>query len=205
MCVPTATSSPCWLATSMSAVERRRTQVGRRNGVGHGDGVAEQHRLDEADAVVAGRNRRLGRLAGVGDGHRRNGGHETDQQRTVHHAGAETGALHVHLVDVIGREVAGDPGEQVDIGLADRLGELGALTHADIEIRSHCTPRVSSLAGSVGRPGAARQLRCSAYRTRRVWAGTGGHCLARRVGPFGGTMTLDLSGQTAVTAVGEVR
>ena len=47
-------------------------------------------------------------------------------------------AAHVFLVDVVGREVAGDAGEQVDVALAHGLGEPDAVADGEVEF-SHAT------------------------------------------------------------------
>ena len=47
---------------------------------------------------------------------------------------AVLGARHVLLVDVVDGEVAGDAGEQVDVGLADRLGEGDAVARLHVEL-----------------------------------------------------------------------
>ena len=37
---------------------------------------------------------------------------------------AETGPLHRIFIDVIGREIPGDPGKEIDIRLADSFSEM---------------------------------------------------------------------------------
>jgi len=56
------------------------------------------------------------------------------------------------LVDVIGVEVAGDPREQVDIGLADRLAEARAETDGDV---------IDRFAAHVSSAGGPQPGRCS--------------------------------------------
>ena len=68
------------------------------------------------------------------DHHGGAGGGEADQQRAVGDALAVLGARHVLLVDVVDGEVAGDAGEQVDVGLADGLGEGDAVAGLDVEL-----------------------------------------------------------------------
>ena len=48
-------------------------------------------------------------------------GHVTDEQRAVSDALAVSRLPHELLVDVVAREVAGDAGEEVDVGLSDGL------------------------------------------------------------------------------------
>src|SRR5690606_4061054 len=51
------------------------------------------------------------------------GGGEREHEGAVRHPSALRTALHVLLVGVLRREVTGDPGEQADVGLGDRLAE----------------------------------------------------------------------------------
>src|SRR5205814_7000131 len=93
--------------------------------VRHGDRVAEEQRRREAHAIVAVRDPRA--LDALED-FRRRVGHEPDGERAVGDAPAVARLAHVRLVGVIRREVAGDPGEEIDVGLRHRLadGDLAA-------------------------------------------------------------------------------
>jgi hypothetical protein len=44
------------------------------------------------------------------------------------------GALHILLVDVVYGEVAGDAGEQVDVGFTHRLGERDRIAGLHVEV-----------------------------------------------------------------------
>src|SRR5262245_32581847 len=104
--------------------------------VGERDRVADEDWREEAHAIVAERYRRCiqrGALAFV-DHHRRAGRHIADDQRTMGNTPAEFGARHVLLVDVVHREVSGDPGKEVDVGVAARLGENDAIANVDKEV-----------------------------------------------------------------------
>jgi hypothetical protein len=97
------------------------------DGVVGRDRVAQQHRLQKAHLVVAGRDREITQtflMDHMSDADGRDRRHISHQQRAVGDAPAEIGFfLHVLVVDVGVAEVAGDAGEQHDVGLADRLGE----------------------------------------------------------------------------------
>jgi hypothetical protein len=49
-------------------------------------------------------------------------------------------AFHVFLVDVVAREVPGDAGEKVDVGLADGLCEANLVANLDVKF-GHRMPR----------------------------------------------------------------
>src|SRR5262245_33391924 len=119
------------------------------DGVGERDRVADEDWREEAHAIVAQRYRRRiqrGALTFV-DHHRRAGRHVADDQRTVGNAPAEFGARHVLLVDVVHREIAGDPGKEIDVGFADRLGEADSVANFDKEVLH----RASNLCVTPGR------------------------------------------------------
>jgi hypothetical protein len=114
--------------------------------VGDGDRVAEEQRGGEAYAVVAVRDpRALEAFEDLGGRLR----HEADGERAVRDAPAVGRLAHVRLVDVIRREVAGDAGEEIDVGLGDGLADcdlaangqrgevLAGVRHAGMVIRRH--------------------------------------------------------------------
>src|SRR6266498_624146 len=106
------------------------------DGVGERDRVADEHRSEKAHAIVAQRHRRRlqrGPLAFL-DHHGRARRHVTDDQRAMRDAPAEFRTRHVLLVDVVHREIAGDPGKEIDIGLSDRLGEGNAVPDVDEDV-----------------------------------------------------------------------
>src|SRR6516162_7177643 len=104
------------------------------DGVGERDGIADEHRRKETHAVVAERHgRRLARGASAFvDHHGRAGRHVADDQRAVRDAPAEFRVRHVLLVDMIYREISGDPSKEVDVGFPD----------LDVEVL-HCASRTS--------------------------------------------------------------
>src|SRR5712691_7354559 len=111
-------------------------RIGLGDRVGQRDGVADEHRPEKPHLVVAERDRRLaerGALALV-DHQRRAGRHVADDQRAVRDAFSVFRARHVLLVDVIDREIAGDPREQVDVGLPDGFCKADLITDLDIEL-----------------------------------------------------------------------
>ena len=52
---------------------------------------------------------------------------------------------HVLLVDVVDREIARDAGEEVDVALADRLGEGHPIARLDVEVAHSGLPPFSSM------------------------------------------------------------
>ena len=114
------------------------------DGVGERDGIADEHRRKETHAVVAERHgRRLARGASAFvDHHGRAGRHVADDQRAVRDAPAEFRVRHVLLVDMIYREISGDPSKEVDVGFPDRLGERDGVPDLDVEVL-HCASRTS--------------------------------------------------------------
>lgn len=64
-------------------------------------------------------------------------------------------AAHVLLVDMIGREVAGDAGEQVNVAVAYRLGEADLVADGQVEV-AHASCSRGSPVGPVGQPTARR-------------------------------------------------
>src|SRR5262249_29724057 len=65
-------------------------------------------------------------------------GDVADEQRTVRDQPAIGRLLHIGLVGVVGRKVAGDTGEQIDVGFRHRLREGGAIADVNVEV-AHLT------------------------------------------------------------------
>src|SRR5262249_61534385 len=57
-----------------------------------------------------------------------------DDQRAVRDAPAEFRMRHVLLVDVVHREISGDPGKEVDVSFPDRLGERDGIPDLDVKV-----------------------------------------------------------------------
>src|SRR5262249_38117536 len=72
------------------------------------------------------------------DHHGRAGRHVADEQGPMRDASAEFGLCHVLLVDVVDREISGDAGKHIDIGLAHRLRERDAVADLDEEFFRRC-------------------------------------------------------------------
>ncbi len=117
-------------------------QVELGDRVGHRHRVADEHRLDEADPVVAERDRGLvDALAfDLGDHQARGRRHEADQQRAVGDAPPVGRAFHVFLVDVVAGEIPGDAGEKIDVGLAHGLRKAHPVADLDMKL-GHRLPR----------------------------------------------------------------
>ena len=67
-------------------------------------------------------------------------------------------ASHERLVDVIGREVAGDAGEQVDVALAHGLGEPNPIADREAKLSHGNLPGHMDSAPTGDREGLATQL-----------------------------------------------
>jgi len=115
-------------------------RIDRVDGVGEAHRVADVDRAEEADAVVAERHRRLVArgAAALVDHHRRAGRHEADEQDPVGDPAAVFRLRHVGFVDMVDGEIAGDAGEEIDIALADSLGEADAVAGLDVEVAHSC-------------------------------------------------------------------
>ena len=117
---PARTVSPRWLVVSRA--EHELAPLGPRLGererrgdrVADPDGADELHLVARGDA--AGRRQERGHP-------RHHRGDEADQEGAVGDAPAESRPLGELLVDVHAREVAGDAGEEVHVGLAERLAD----------------------------------------------------------------------------------
>src|SRR6185295_4949635 len=114
------------------------------DGVGEGERVANVDGTQKTHLVIPQRDGGLvaGGAVTLLDRHRGAGRGEAQHQRAMGDAPAVLGTRHVLLVDVIDGEVAGNPGEKVDVGLAHRLGEGDAVAGLDVEILFHggCAP-----------------------------------------------------------------
>ena len=166
MWVPTATRVPSWLVILMSRGRAPPLLVDGGDRVVDGDGIAKVHRCEEADAVVTERHGRLVRaFARMGDRKRRGGRHVAHQQRAMGLKPAVAGLLHVALVDMVGREIAGDAGEQIDVRLADRLGESGAVADLHIEVAQRDPSPARRGSPHRPRPSLAPENRRGPYKT----------------------------------------
>src|SRR6266516_4676562 len=136
------------------------------DGVGERNRVSDEHRSEEAHAIIAQRHRRRlqrGALAFL-DHHRRARRHVTDNQRAMGDAPAEFRTRHVLLVDVVHREIAGNPGKEIDVGLSDRLGEGHAVPDVDENVLHYASQNMMRSLLPTPRPSFVGRLSKSIFR-----------------------------------------
>ena len=113
------------------------------DGIGDGDRVAEEDRLQKSDLVIPHRNGGFRCLSAMRYHLGRDSGHESNKKRAMRHQATIARFLHVDPVDMVWREIAGNTGKLIDIALGDCLGEAGVVANVEIKIRHPIPPLVS--------------------------------------------------------------